>query len=165
MSTTYQETFPYANGVLTGNTGAFGTWSVTLSSYDPFAVSSHAALLAWPGLGHAGTNNVLQSVGSLPIAVYTKSADAYFDIQLPASMHGGLFALYTGTRGSPHAFFGLDFSETGGSLGGHVWDLYFLNGFLIYDESDPPGMSAAGAFRFGCYHDVQAATVRAYTEP
>jgi hypothetical protein len=117
--------------------------------------------LAFPGLLHVVPKNVVKANGSVAIAAYTKDADAYFDVQLPTTLAGGVIAIGS----EPIYYFGLDLNETGGSLGGHFWDLYFLDGYLAYDDADPPGMTAGGAFRFGCYHDVLAGTVRAYTEP
>lgn len=174
--TTYQDAFAYANGDLTGRVGGFGTWAVQFPPVPPnichtFQVSSGNLTLRNPSTpsdpGQGGNQNTVSSIaGPLAIPAYTKSADLSFDITLGTYDSSYIATLDFQQAGTFTGFFlGFDYGGLAGSGGGHFWDLAGGNGFLSYDDADPPGMAPDSSFRFGVYHDVLTDTVRLYSEP
>lgn len=158
MSTTYQDTFTGADGNLTGHVAdaGFGTWGGPSVGRRTFTCASDRVTIA-----ENGTFQFFENAVGNAVTAYTSSADAYWEISIPASVTAMFQVLLkVGT-----ADFGFDVDPTGGSGGGPLWDLYGLDGYWLTDGVNPSGMAVGSAFRYGVAHDVVAGTVRAYSEP
>jgi hypothetical protein len=153
VSTTYTDAFT-GSGTLAGHAAdsGFGTW--TTPSVKGLGISGGRVDLTQL----VNFNPSINEVGN-PIAAYTKSADAYFDVSLPVVGGDQYVGIYNGVGGAV----ALDLFRTEGTPG--AWDINFCGGYTYEAAANVGAIVVGTPFRLGCVHDVVAGTARLYTEP